>query len=198
MPRTWFLISLLLASLAAPASANEAPATHDAPAEAAARPEGEGHAKEDKGHGSEGEGADAAKAEQAAPVEEGDAFCEGIIDPARERRYFLKQQELKALLVSVDERLASLEKKKAEYEEWVKRREDFAQMATKNLVEIYSNMKPEASAARISALQTDLAASLLLAISPRQASAILNEMDEKTAAELTGIMAASARAKDPS
>lgn len=132
------------------------------------------------------------------PPTEGDPFCDGIVDTAREQRYFLKQQELKALLASVDERLAVLEKRKAEYEEWVRRREDFAHRATKNLVEIYATMKPEAAASRIAALQTDLAASLLLAITPRQASAILNEMDEKAAASLTSIMAASARSKDPS
>jgi flagellar motility protein MotE (MotC chaperone) len=131
-------------------------------------------------------------------ADSGELFCEGVVDAAREQRYYLKQQELKALLTSLDERLAVLDKRKAEYEEWVQRREDFAKHATANLVEIYSGMKPDASAVRLAELEQNLAASLLLAIAPRQASAILNEMDEKVAASLTGIMAASARTKDPS
>ncbi len=149
-------------------------------------------------------GAEAAKPEAHAGEHEkaddpaSDPFCDGIVDAAREKRYYLKQQELKALLIDVDKRLATLNERKTEYEEWVRRREDFANRATKNLIEIYANMKPEASAVRLAALESELAASLLLAISPRQASAILNEMDEKVAASLTGIMAASARQKDPS
>ncbi len=141
------------------------------------------------------------QAEQQArqdKADSGELFCDGVVDAAREQRYYLKQQELKALLTSVEERLALLEKRKAEYEEWVRRREDFAKRATTNLVEIYSGMKPDASAVRLAELEKNLAASLLLAIAPRQASAILNEMDEKVAASLTGIMAASARTKDPS
>lgn len=132
------------------------------------------------------------------PVITSDPYCDAIADPAREQRYLLKQEELKMLLASVNERVAELEKRKTEYEKWVKRREDFAKLASKNLVEIYAAMKPEASAVRMTELTPELAASLLLSISPRQASAILNEMDEKVAAALTGIMAASARKKDPS
>ena len=102
------------------------------------------------------------------------------------------------MLAKVNGRIAELEKRKAEHEEWVRRREEFAKRATDSLVEIYATMKPEAAASRLSELNLELAASLLLAITPRQASAILNEMDEKIAADLTGIMSASARKKDPS
>lgn len=127
-----------------------------------------------------------------------DAFCESIIDPAREHRYLLKKQELETLLSDVNKRIDELNKRRAEHEEWIRRREEFAKRATANLVEIYSNMKPEAAASRLTELNQELAASLLLAISPRQASAILNEIDEEVAAQLTGIMSASARSKDPS
>lgn len=181
-----YLLSVFL--LAAPVAAEGNPVSNSAPEQdhAGARESADSHVAEKP----------AERNSEEAPVGT-DPFCDAIADPAREQRYLLKQEELKALLASVNERVAELEKQKAGYEEWVRRREDFAKLATKNLVEIYATMKPEASAARLSELSPELAASLLLAITPRQASAILNEMDEKVAASLTSIMAASARKKDP-
>lgn len=154
--------------------------------------------EDSNGHGQDSADLPADKTHPAEEVTGTDAFCDSIIEPARERRYFLKKQELEALLALVTERTAALDKRAAEHKEWIRRREDFAKQATENLVQIYSSMKPEAAAARLSELDMGLAASLLLAITPRQASSILNEMDEKTAADLTGIMSASARSKDPS
>ncbi len=188
--RVLFALVLPAIVFAMPVAAESDPAAKEAPAK------DHGEASEEAApHGSEDK-AVTPKPEEV-PVST-DPFCDAIADPAREQRYHLKQEELKALLASVNERVAELEKQKADYEEWVRRREDFAKLATKNLVEIYATMKPEASAVRLTELNPELAASLLLAITPRQASAILNEMDEKVAAALTGIMAASARKKDPS
>lgn len=127
-----------------------------------------------------------------------DLFCESIVDEAREQRYYLIEKRLTLLLVETDKRMVEVRAKKRELEAWVQRREAFAEQASGKLVEIYGGMKPEASAARLEKLDTGLAASLLLAIAPRQAGVILNEMDEKVAADITAIMAASARRKDPS
>ncbi len=127
-----------------------------------------------------------------------DLFCESIVDEAREQRYYLIEKRLTLLLLETEKRMAEMRAKKGELEAWVQRREAFAEQASGKLVEIYGGMKPEASAARLEKLDTGLAASLLLAISPRQAGVILNEMDEKIAADITAIMAASARRKDPS
>lgn len=174
-----------MALLHAPAFAESAPAQHESKPDAAA-PHGAAAERPGQEHGPD------------AGQDSGDMYCGAIVDPAREQRYLLKQQELKSALAAVNERLAELEKRKADYQQWVQRREDFAKRATQNLVEIYGAMKPEASAARLSQLDPQLAASLLLSIATRQSSAILNEMDEKTAAALTSIMAASARKSDPS
>lgn len=125
-------------------------------------------------------------------------FCKSIIVEARERRYFLIEKKLTEVLVQAEKRMIALNAKKVELESWIQRREDFAKQATDKLVEIYSSMKPEASAARLAKVETELAASILLAIPARQAGVILNEMDEKVAADITVIMAASARKKDPS
>ena len=127
-----------------------------------------------------------------------DLFCESLVDEAREQRYYLIEKRLTLLLVEAEKRMIDVRAKKAELEAWVQRREAFAEQASGTLVEIYAGMKPEASAARLEKLDSGLAASLLLAIAPRQAGVILNEMDEKVAADITAIMAASARKKDPS
>lgn len=126
------------------------------------------------------------------------AYCAAIVDPAREHRYALKRAEIEKLIADLELRVAEAEAKSDVLEKWVKRREEFARQANEKVVEIYANMRPEASAARLEQLDINLAASLLLAIPPRQASPILNEMDEKNAALITSVMAASARKDDPS
>jgi flagellar motility protein MotE (MotC chaperone) len=125
-------------------------------------------------------------------------YCNAIVDTAREQRYALKRSEIEALSKGLQKKIELADAKSSALETWVKRREEFAKQATAKIVEIYANMRPEASAVRLQQLDINLAASLLLAIPPRQASPILNEMDEKTAAAITAVMAASARMDDPS
>lgn len=147
-----------------------------------------------------------AAADPAAPVEAGGAaakseierFCSNIADAARDRRYTLQQEKLKTLKDEVDQRIAALETKRAEYEDWLKRRDDFLAKARSDLVEIYSNMRPDAAAERLAQVQADLAAAIMMKLEPRKAGVILNEMDTKAAARLTGIMADATRKKDPS
>ncbi|MGB8818270.1 MAG: MotE family protein [Rhizobiaceae bacterium] len=136
--------------------------------------------------------------EMAAKYEKYGDYCKAIVDDARELRYANKMQEINLLLDELQARIEIAQTKSAEFQGWVTRREEFAKLATAKIVEIYANMRPEASAARLQQLDINLAASLLLAIPPRQASPILNEMDEKNAAAITAVMAASARQDDPS
>lgn len=126
------------------------------------------------------------------------AYCDAIVDDARELRYALKLRELEAAAEELKKQIEVAEAQNAALEKWVSQRQEFAKQATAKIVEIYANMRPEASAARLQQLDMNLAASILLAIPPRQASPILNEMDEKNAAAITSVMAASARVEDPS
>lgn len=136
----------------------------------------------------------------AVPQEQSEIerFCGNIADAARDRRYALQAAELKALQAELDQRIKTLEEKKVEYEEWMKRREEFLAKAEDNVVKIYSKMKPDAAAERLSELKADLAAGILMKLDSRKAGTILNEMDRKAAATLTGIMAAASRREDPS
>jgi flagellar motility protein MotE (MotC chaperone) len=125
-------------------------------------------------------------------------FCTNIADPARDRRYALQRQQLVDLQADIDRRMKLLEQKRAEYEDWLKRRNDFADKATDGVVEIYSKMKPDGAAPQLTDLPPELAAAILMKLDPRQSSLILSEMDAKAAAKLTRIMAAAARKTDPS
>jgi flagellar motility protein MotE (MotC chaperone) len=124
-------------------------------------------------------------------------FCSNIADAARDRRYSLQKSELETLQADVDQRIAALETKRAEYEEWLTRREDFLRQAESGLVDIYSSMRADAAAERLAALKVELAAAILMKLKPRQAGIILNEMNADSAAALTSIMASAARRQDP-
>lgn len=141
---------------------------------------------------------ESATASIPADAGEIERFCSNIADKARDRRYTIQSEELAALQQEVDKRLKLLEEKRAEYESWMQRREEFIAKATDNVVKIYSGMRPDAAAERLAELEPMLAAGIMIKIDARKAGVILNEMDRKAAAELTSIMAASARRTDPS
>ena len=124
-------------------------------------------------------------------------FCSNIADAARDRRYALQAKELRDLQTEIDKRIATLEERRAEYESWLKRREDFLDKTEDNIVQIYGRMKPDAAAERLAQLQVELAAGILLKLDSRKAGVILNEMDSKAAAALTTIMVSATRRVDP-
>ncbi|MGB3387255.1 MAG: MotE family protein [Pseudaminobacter sp.] len=124
-------------------------------------------------------------------------FCSNIADAARDRRYALQTQELEKLQKDVDKRIQLLEEKRAEYEDWLKRREDFLSKVEDDVVAIYSTMKPDAAAERLAELDTRLAAGILMKLDSRKAGVILNEMERKAAAALTVIMVSAIRKEDP-
>lgn len=125
-------------------------------------------------------------------------FCSNIADAARDRRYALQAEKLESLKDQVDARIAALEKKRGEYEEWLQRRDDFLARARDNVVAIYANMTPDAAAEKLSTLNVELAAAIVMKLDPRKSGKILDEMNSKAAAMLTGVMASAARAQDPS
>jgi flagellar motility protein MotE (MotC chaperone) len=138
---------------------------------------------------------------QQAPAptleEEIRAFCGNIADAARDQRYLLQKKELEELQAEVDERIGLLEERSAKYREWLKKREDFMQVADTQLVEIYKNMAPDSAAAQLEIVKPGIAAAIVMKLSPRLASSILNEMDTKKAAALTTIIAAAAAPEQP-
>ncbi|MFD1744831.1 MotE family protein [Rhizobium helianthi] len=139
-------------------------------------------------------------AQQASPVAptgtaaDIERFCTNIADPARDQRYLLQKQELEKLQSDVDERIAILEQRKAEYEDWLTRRNDFMQRAEAGLVDIYKTMKPDAAAPQLQEMRLELAAAIIMKLPARQSGLILSEMDPTKAGQISMIMSS---ASDP-
>jgi flagellar motility protein MotE (MotC chaperone) len=146
-------------------------------------------------------GAFAQQAPAPSLEEEIRAFCGNIADAARDQRYLLQKKELEDLQAGVDERIRLLEERTLKYRDWLKKREDFMRVADTQLVEIYKNMAPDSAAAQLEIVKPGIAAAIVMKLSPRLASQILNEMDTKKAAALASILAAAAapeQTADPS
>lgn len=122
--------------------------------------------------------------------EEIKAFCANIADSARDQRYLLQKEELVKLQGQVDERIAQLELRRSEYENWLKQRNDFLKRAEGGLVDIYKGMKPDAAAVQMNLIDPNLASAIIMKLSPRQSSQILAEMEPEKAAALTEIISA--------
>lgn len=128
-------------------------------------------------------------------------FCTNIADKARDQRYLLQKQELEALQKDVDSRIATLEKRRAEYEDWLRRRNEFLKVAEAGLIEIYKKMKPDAAAAQLQEIDPEIASAIVMKLNPRMSSLILSEMAAEKAAVLARIIASASdpnTSKDPS
>lgn len=138
---------------------------------------------------------------EKASEEEIQQFCTSIADAARDQRYLLQKQELDKLQADVDSRIAVLETRRAEYEDWLTRRNDFMKKADAQLVEIYRKMAPDAAAPQLAETDVMLAAAIIMKLPPRQSSLILTEMKPDKAAAVAQIMSSAGDAntsKDPS
>ncbi|WP_127090860.1 MotE family protein [Aquabacter cavernae] len=124
-------------------------------------------------------------------------YCAGIANAANDARYTRQMAALVAMEKEIDDRIAKLEAKRAEYQTWLQRRENFLKKADEALVAMVSQMRPDAAAAQLTAMSEDAAAAILTRLSPRTASAILNEMDPSRAALLATTIAGMSR-RNPS
>ncbi|ACM35525.1 MULTISPECIES: MotE family protein [Rhizobium/Agrobacterium group] len=121
-------------------------------------------------------------------------FCTNIADPARDQRYLLQKQDLEKLQSDVNDRIAVLEARKSEYQDWLARRNEFLQKAEAGLTDVYKNMKPDAAAPQLEKVNPLLAAAIIMKLPAKQSSLILSEMDPEKAALVAGIMS---NAADP-
>jgi flagellar motility protein MotE (MotC chaperone) len=128
-------------------------------------------------------------------------FCSNIAEPARDQRYLLQKQELDKLRADVDSRIAEMQKRRDEYQDWLKRRDDFMKQAEASLTDIYKKMKPDAAAQQLQAVKVEVAAAVIMRLNASQSSLILNEMDPVKAAVIANIIASASdpnTSKDPS
>lgn len=123
-------------------------------------------------------------------------FCSNVADPAVDARLAWQLKELEKAESLLRERIAEVEAKRAEYEKWMALRDDFLKKAEASVVEIYSRMKPEAAATQIAGMADETAAAVLAKLSPRNSSAIFNEMDTARAAHLADLLGGMRRVDD--
>lgn len=127
--------------------------------------------------------------EMRALTEEARQYCVNIRDVAADARFAWQKATLEALDKQVSEKIVALEAKRAEYETWLKKRQDFLAAARDDVVAIYAKMRPEAAAGQLTALDDDMAAAVLARLNARASSAILNEMEPARASQLASALA---------
>ena len=115
-------------------------------------------------------------------------FCVNTANAAANARIAWQAARLTELTTKLRQRIAELEAKRAEYEDWLHKHDEALQEARKDIVAIYSRMRPDAAAAQLSVMDEVMAASLLTKLNSRVASAILAEMDPGRAARIANAM----------
>ena len=127
-----------------------------------------------------------------SPQSDVERYCTAIADAAADAHFAWQAKRLAELQTEVEERIAALEAKRAEYEEWLQRREESLAKAEASVVAIYSKMRPDAAAVQLARMEEETAAAVLAKLNSRLASAILNEMEPERAARLTSSMSGEA------
>lgn len=119
-------------------------------------------------------------------------YCSSVQDEAALAQLLLQKKEIEKAQEELQKRITQLAEKTEEYKSWFKKREDFQRLANAGLVEIYSQMKPEAAAGRLTAMNEIVAAAILSKLSPKAAGAVLAEMETVKAAKLSSVLAGAA------
>lgn len=133
-------------------------------------------------------------AQTGASSSEIEKYCSNIADAAKDQRYAIQRDELEKLQSDIEARIVELESRKAEYEDWLKRRNEFLAKAEAGLVDIYKNMKADSAAGQLELVNVNIAAAIIMKLAPRQSSLVLSEMSPEKAAQITGIIS---NATDP-
>ena len=125
----------------------------------------------------------------AAPVaSEAQRYCDNIAAIAAEARFAWQTRKLNELQGQVSSRIAELEKKQAELESSLARRDEAMRKAQATLISVYAKMDPEAAAGQLALLDDGLAAAVLVQLTPKQSSLILNEIKPERASQLVAAM----------
>lgn len=134
-------------------------------------------------------GSDGTEQSVAPPaLSDAERYCAAIVDPARDARTLHQTEQLQALEAQIDARIDELEAKRAEYQDWLDKRQAFLDSTSPIVLDIYATMRPDAAAAQLAGLDREAAAAILAKLKSRQASAILTEMPAPVAAEVAALI----------
>ena len=123
-----------------------------------------------------------------ASQDEIEKLCGNIDSQAADARFELQSQQLQQLRMQIDDRIKVLEEKRQEYENWLNKRNEFLAKAQDSLVNIISKMRPDAAAAQLALVDDFAAAAIMLKLTPRVSSAIMNELPPEKSANLTKVL----------
>lgn len=123
-----------------------------------------------------------------SPERDAALYCRNTADAAAEARLQWQTWNLISLEAKLQARIADLNRKQAEFEAWVERREKLLSEVEGQVVSIISRMRPDAAAAQLATSEDATAIGVLLKMKARTASEILDEMDPARAAQLTQSM----------
>jgi len=116
-------------------------------------------------------------------------YCGNVASTVQDQRYVWQTKMLARLQEQLEQRIATLEEKRREYQAWLEERDKVLGEVEDHVVAIYARMRPDAAAAQIAGLEETKAIAVLYRLKPREASAILNEMEPGRAAQLTSALA---------
>ncbi|GHB18564.1 hypothetical protein GCM10007094_02910 [Pseudovibrio japonicus] len=125
----------------------------------------------------------------SAAIEQARNYCEAIADQAKDTRIAWQMRALFDVEHQMTSKISELDAKIAELRSWVKRRDDILRRAEGHVVDIYANMRPDAAAQQLTALDDETAVSILLQMKARKAGSVLAELSADRAAYLTDMMA---------
>ncbi|MEF2071723.1 MotE family protein [Consotaella aegiceratis] len=115
-------------------------------------------------------------------------YCLNIADKAQDARYVIQAERLKELEKQIETRIADLEAKRQEYQDWLQKRQQFIDSASPVVIDIYAKMPADAAAAQLTSIDRKSAAAILVKLKSRTASDIMSEMPAQTAAELANLI----------
>jgi flagellar motility protein MotE (MotC chaperone) len=129
-----------------------------------------------------------APAAAVASTSDAASFCSAIRDPAAEARFAWQANTLKGLETRLADTLKKLEERKAELQLLTDQRAAEVKQAEARMTEIFSRMRPDAAALQLATMDQAVAVAVLGKLTPRAASAVLNEMEASRAAQLAEVM----------
>jgi flagellar motility protein MotE (MotC chaperone) len=115
-------------------------------------------------------------------------YCINIANAAADARITWQKKMLGDMERELEDRIAKLEAKLVEYQQWLARRDEYSKKAQEQLVGIFARMRPDAAAAQLAVADEETSAAILSKLDTRVSSTILAEMEPNQAARLTAIM----------
>ncbi len=116
-------------------------------------------------------------------------YCENFSSIAADLRASRQKQELNRLKDEVDAKLREVQARSEELKELIRKRNEMLQLASDELLKIYSKMDPEAAARQLEKIDPETAASILRRLKPQLASEVLAVMEVKRASILVQMIA---------